>query len=173
MIRVAVTATNAGGSATATSAPTAVIAPVLVPWANTPVPSPLAAPAVSGSTAVGSTLTCATGRWSNSPTGYEYRWQRGNAPIDGAIGAAYTVTATDRGHQLSCTVTAVNAGGAIEADSARVTIPKPHKAAARSKPRRARRRRALTHRPQRGRAKAAERRRPARSRRRPGKPKRR
>jgi sugar lactone lactonase YvrE len=172
-IRVAVTATNAGGSATATSAPTAVIAPVLVPWANTPVPSPLAAPAVSGSTAVGSTLTCATGRWSNSPTGYEYRWQRGNAPIDGAIGAAYTVTATDRGHQLSCTVTAVNAGGAIEADSARVTIPKPHKAAARSKPRRARRRRALTHRPQRGRAKAAERRRPARSRRRPGKPKRR
>ena len=53
-IRVAVTATNAGGSATATSAPTPVIAPVLTPWANTPVPGLLAAPAVSGSAAVGS-----------------------------------------------------------------------------------------------------------------------
>jgi len=42
---------------------------------------PLAAPAVIGSTAVGSTLTCAPGRWSGSPTGYEIRWNRGNAPI--------------------------------------------------------------------------------------------
>jgi sugar lactone lactonase YvrE len=157
-IRVAVSATNAGGSSTAISAPTAVIAAALVPWADTPVPSPLAAPAVSGSTAVGATLTCATGRWSNGPTGYEYRWARGNAPILNASGATYIVTAADRGQQLSCTVTAVNAGGAIQTDSARITIPaadaghkarksrKAHKAQAHGKPRRAQHRRALTHR---------------------------
>jgi hypothetical protein len=108
---------------------------------------------------VGATLTCATGRWSNSPTSYEYRWARGNAPILNATGATYTVTAADRGQQLSCTVTAINAGGAIQADSARVTIPAPaptHKTAAHRKPRHA-----LTHRRKRGRASADERRRSA------------
>ena len=158
-IRVAVTATNAGGSATAKSAPTAVIAPVLVPWANTPPPGLLTAPSVSGSTAVGSTLACATGRWSNGPTGYEYRWNRGNAPIVNATAATYTLTTADRGQALSCTVTAVNAGGAIQADSARLTIPAAHKAAPRGKARRARRRRALAHRRHQGQAKAPARRR--------------
>lgn len=162
-IRVVVTATNAGGSATATSAPTAAIAPALVPWANTPVPMPLAAPAVIGSTAVGSTLTCAPGRWSGSPTGYEIRWNRGNAPILNETAATYTVTTADRGHALSCTVTAINAGGAIQAESARVTIPGPTKAktaktkarakaaghrkrAAHARPRRAQHKRAPSHR---------------------------
>jgi DNA-binding beta-propeller fold protein YncE len=172
-VRVVVSATNAGGSATATSAPTAAIAPVLVPWADTAVPRPLAAPSVSGPAAVGGTLTCATGRWSNSPTGYEYRWARGNAPIPNATGPTYTVTAADRGQQLSCTVTAVNAGGAIQADSARITIPGPapahrarksrkaHKATAHGKPRRAQHRRALTRRRKGGQAGADERRRPS------------
>jgi len=164
-IRVLVTATNAGGSSTPAASPaTAVIAPVLTPWANTAVPTPLSAPSVSGSMAVGGTLSCAPGRWSNSPTSYEYRWNRGNAPIVNATGATYTVTAADRGQALSCTVTAINAGGAIQADSARVTVPaaaashtpakgKPHKA------RKAQQRRALTHRRQRARATADARRR--------------
>jgi sugar lactone lactonase YvrE len=161
-VRVAVTAGNAGGSATATSAPTAVIAPVLTPWANTPVPRPLDAPSVSGPSAVGATLTCATGRWSNSPISYEYRWVRGDAPILNATAPTYTVTAADRGQQLSCTVTAVNVGGAIQADSARITISSPattHKTAAHRKPRRAQHRRALTHRRKRGQATAVRRRR--------------
>jgi sugar lactone lactonase YvrE len=164
-VRVAVTAGNPGGSATATSAPTAVIAAVLTPWANTPVPRPLAAPAVSGSSALGATLTCATGRWSNSPTSYEYRWVRGDAPILNATAATYAVTAADRGQQLSCTVTAVNAGGAIQADSARITIPAPAagaQTAAHRKPRRAQHRRPLTRRRRRGQARADARRRPAR-----------
>jgi sugar lactone lactonase YvrE len=161
-VRVVVTATNAGGATSVSSSPTAVIAPVLAPWANTPVPRPLAAPSVSGSTSVGATLTCATGSWSNSPTGYEYRWVRGNAPILNQTAATYTVTAADRGQQLSCTVTAINAGGAIQADSARITIPRPgaaQKATAHRKPRRAQHRRALAHRRRRGQATAAERRR--------------
>ncbi|HEX3978455.1 MAG TPA: hypothetical protein VHW96_19455 [Solirubrobacteraceae bacterium] len=123
-IRVAVTATNAGGSATATSDPTAVIAPALVPWANTPPPGLLSAPAVSGSAAVGSTLACSAGGWSYSPTEYDYQWNRGNAPIADATAATYPVTDADRGQALSCTVTASNSGGAIQANSARVTVPR-------------------------------------------------
>jgi DNA-binding beta-propeller fold protein YncE len=155
-IRVVVTATNAGASSTpAPSAATAVIAPVLVPWNNTPVPGLLAAPTVSGNPAVGSTLTCATGRWSNAPSGYEYRWNRGNAPILNATTTTYTVTAADRGQALSCTVTAVNSGGAIQADSARVTVPAAaHKPAAHHKARKAQHKRALTHRKPRARATA-------------------
>ncbi len=177
-VRVIVTAANAGGSATATSAQTAVIAPALVPWANTPVPMPLAAPTVSGSTAVGATLTCTAGRWSGTPTGYEYRWNRGNAPILNTTAATYTVTTADRGHALSCTVTAVNAGGAIQADSARLSIPAAAKTTAKAKaarkPRRSQHRRALTHRAKkRGQASADERRRPSHSRRHPVKPKKR
>lgn len=142
-IRVIVTATNAGGSGKATSGQTAVIAPALVPWANTTPPSPLSAPTVSGPTTVGATLTCLTGSWSASPSGYEIQWNRGNAPIANATAATYTVTGVDRGHTLSCTVTAINSGGAIQTESARVSIPAPQKATAHRKPRRAHRRRAL------------------------------
>jgi sugar lactone lactonase YvrE len=124
-VRVVVTATNAGGSATATSVPTTVIQPALTPWANATPPGLLSAPTVSGSAAVGSTLNCQTGSWSNRPTGYEYQWNRGNAPIANASAATYTVTGADLGQALGCTVTAANAGGAIQADSNRVTIPRP------------------------------------------------
>jgi sugar lactone lactonase YvrE len=124
-IRVAITATNAGGSETATSGPTAIIAPALVPWADTPPPGLQAAPSVSGAATVGSALVCSTGRWSNGPTDYAFQWNRGNAPIAGATAATYTVIDADRGQALSCTVIATNAGGAIQADSARVTVPRP------------------------------------------------
>ena len=68
------------------------------------------------------------------------------------------MVAADRGQALSCTVTAINTGGAIQADSARVTVPAArkataHKRAARRKPRR----RALTHRAKRTRAQAKRR----------------
>ncbi len=122
-IRVSVAASNAGGSGNATSAASAAISPALVPWANTPVPSLVGAPTISGSLTVGGRLSCSNGTWSNGPTGFEYQWNRGNAPIANATSAGYTVTTADRGHQLSCTVTAINAGGAIQTDSARVTIP--------------------------------------------------
>ena len=124
-VRVAVTATNAGGSATASSPPTTVIQPALTPWSDVPPPTPMRAPAVSGSPAVNGALSCDTGSWSNSPTGYEYQWNRGNAPIANATAATYTVTSADLGQALSCTVTAANSGGAIQAESARVAVPRP------------------------------------------------
>ncbi len=166
-IRVAVTATNAGGSATATSAPTAVIAPVLVPWANTPPPGLLGAPPCRAP-AVGGTLACATGLLGQRPHRLRVPVEPRQRPHPNATAASYTVTAADRGQALSCTVTAINAGGAIQADSARFTIPPLHKAQTRRKARRAQRRRALTHRRRHGQAKTDARRRPARSPRRPG-----
>lgn len=81
------------------------------------VPANTALPTISGSAAVGQTLTASTGSWSNSPTSYTYAWQRcdstGSAcvPIGGATAASYTVQAADAGSTVRVAVTAVNAGG--------------------------------------------------------------
>ena len=66
-LRVIVTATNAAGSSTATSAQTPV---VTGPPVNTVLP------AITGSTVVGQTLTASNGSWAGNPTGYSRQWQR-------------------------------------------------------------------------------------------------
>ena len=66
-------------------------------------PANTAPPTITGTPAVGQTLTAQNGTWSNSPTAFQYRWRRCDAAgaacvnIAGAIGAAktYTVTAAD------------------------------------------------------------------------------
>jgi len=120
-LRVAVTATNAGGTGTQTSAVTAVIAPALVPWDNTAAPEATSPPSISGSPAAGQTVTCSPGAWTGDPTAYTYQWNRNNLPIAGATSPTYTVVAADQGHALTCSVVASNAGGAIQADSSAVT----------------------------------------------------
>ncbi len=122
-IRVIVTATDAGGSASATSAASAVVAPVLTPWANTTPPAATVAPFLLGAAAVGDTLHCAPGVWSGGPAGLAVQWDRNNMPIAGATGQAYTVRAADRGLILSCRVTAANAGGTVQAVSGGVIVP--------------------------------------------------
>jgi hypothetical protein len=121
-IRVVVTAANAGGSTTATSAPTSAVAPALVPWSNVDPPATITAPVISGTAVVGDALVCSPGSWSGDPTQYEYQWNRSNAPIAAATTAGYTVGAADAGHRLSCLVTAVNGGGEILAQSASVAV---------------------------------------------------
>ena len=66
-LRVVVTATNDGGSASASSSATAQVLPAA--------PVNTAAPVVSGTAQVGSSLSTTTGTWTNSPTGYAYQWQ--------------------------------------------------------------------------------------------------
>jgi hypothetical protein len=121
-LRVEVTGTNGEGSASATSAPTAVVTQPTAP-VNT------AEPVISGSPVEGSTLTTTTGTWTGVGTiTYAYQWVRcgadGGLPdgsdcpsISGATGSSYTLTADDVGHRLRVQVTATNAAGSTTATS--------------------------------------------------------
>ena len=115
-----VTATNAGGSTTTQSSPTAAVTPL--PPTNTVRPSIVAigepadalsaigieaievdsaksaavsaADAGASTTQPGDTLSTTNGIWSNSPTGYSYQWQdcaSSCTSITGATGSSYTL----------------------------------------------------------------------------------
>lgn len=128
-LRVRVTASNADGSATAASNPTALVPAAAQRPANT------AEPAIAGSVTVGSTLTATQGSWRNSPTTYAYQWVRcpasGGRPdgsdcaaISGATTRAYLVSATDAGSRIRVRVTATNtAGSATAASNATALVP--------------------------------------------------
>jgi YVTN family beta-propeller protein len=103
-------ASNAGGSSTpATSAATAEVVP--------PPPANTAQPAITGLAQQEQTLTEHHGSWTNSPTGYEYQWERCNnkgegcAVISAATGQEYEPVAADLGHTIRVRETASNAGG--------------------------------------------------------------
>jgi hypothetical protein len=80
------------------------------------------APVASGSLTVGSVLSCTTGTWTMSPTGYAYQWKRGAVGIGGATSSTYTTVTADGGALLSCVVTATNAAGSGYATSNALTI---------------------------------------------------
>jgi hypothetical protein len=61
-------------------------------------------PLITGSRAVGSTLTCSPGTWAPAPTVQGYQWIRGTRDILGAEQSTYTVRAADEGQQLRCRV---------------------------------------------------------------------
>ena len=116
-LRVVVTASNADGTATATSAPTQAIAQP---------PVSITAPAApSGTLEDGHTLTPDNGTW-NEPVTFSYTWVRcpgsataisaGCAPVSSA--STYTLTTADIGYEIGVTVTATSLGGSSSADSA-------------------------------------------------------
>ncbi|CAB4912415.1 unannotated protein [freshwater metagenome] len=117
-ITCVVTASNAGGSSSATSPA------VTPPTPTTPVAAPAntARPGIQGTTVVGSTLTATQGSWSNAPTGYAYAWRRGGVAIPGATGTSYALVAADAGRTISVAVTATNAGGSATAVSDGVAV---------------------------------------------------
>src|SRR5947209_13612668 len=55
--------------------------------------------------------TCALPIWLNSPTSYTYTWQRDGSSIAAATSSNYTLTASDVGKAVTCTVVAHNAVG--------------------------------------------------------------
>ena len=122
-LRATVTATNADGSASATSAASAV---VLAAPATGPVNA--APPVISGTVQVGSTLTASTGTWNGAPTGYTYAWSRCDqngascAAIGGATTSTYVLQQVDAGTTLRVTVTAANASGSTPATSAQTAV---------------------------------------------------
>ncbi len=68
-------------------------------------------PMVSGTAAVGETLTCSHGTWESFPAGYTYKWLREGAEIAGALSNTYAVGVADESHSISCEVTATNSAG--------------------------------------------------------------
>jgi hypothetical protein len=123
---VAVTVSNAGGTATARSLPTSVVAP-------SPLPR-LARPAIVGVAKVARSLIATPGRWDASgPIDVLFRWLRcedegsGCAPIPGATGARYVVRVPDVGSRLAVRVTAVADAGSSTRDSALTAVVRPRR----------------------------------------------
>lgn len=121
-LRVRVTAANASGSTTAASNPTSIVV------AQDQRPRNTRQPSISGTARVGSTLTAATGQWTNNPASYAYQWTRcpqsGGRPdasdcaaIGGATTRSYVVTASSVDRRLRVRVTATNATGSATAAS--------------------------------------------------------
>jgi CSLREA domain-containing protein len=87
-------------------------------------PSNMVAPAITGTAAVGDTLTCGTGTWTGDGTlTFADQWRRGTTAI--TSGSTYTIVAADEKQPVSCIVTASSAYGANSASSAAVTVPVP------------------------------------------------
>ncbi len=116
-IRVKVTATNDGGSAEASSSPTAVVA--AAPPVNT------VAPSISGTELDGGLLTVDLGTWTGTvPITFSYQWVRCDAAganctgIAGAAAATYTLTGDDIDHRIYALVIATNDVDSAGASSA-------------------------------------------------------
>jgi hypothetical protein len=94
-------------------------------------PQNTAAPAVSGTVAVGQTLTAGTGTWLNFPVTYAYQWQRCDptgancAPVSGATAQTYVLTSSDVGFTLEVAVAASSVNGTASATSAPTVVVPP------------------------------------------------
>lgn len=101
-IRVEVTAWSADQLITTrSSAPTAA-----VQYSFTTAPTPT----ITGTRAVGYTLTASTGTWSPTPDSFAYQWYRAGAAISGATASTYTLTSSDKDKAITVRVTARKAG---------------------------------------------------------------
>ena len=116
-IRLRVEATNADGTTSATSVPTAVIA------AATDAPTNTSPPTVSGTPQEGKTLTGKRGKWSGKPNDYNDYWVRCDkngascSDINGANKSSYVLTSADVGNTIRFKVGAQNAAGRTFASS--------------------------------------------------------
>lgn len=115
-LRVVVTAVNADGRSSATSAPTEVVG-------SKNGPTNTVRPALTGAAVVGGTLTVTNGTWTPTPTSFARQWQRcdtnGTACVNipGATGQTYGVRTADAGHRIRALVTARTSGGQTTAAS--------------------------------------------------------
>jgi hypothetical protein len=128
-IRVTVTAKNADGSASDTSAPTAVVKSAAAS------PTEASPPTIGGTPQDGKVLTASAGKWNGTgPISFSWQWRRCDAQggncgdIGGANDRLYPVTSRDVGHTLRVQVTAKNSAGSASdtsAPTAVVTEPPP------------------------------------------------
>ena len=118
-LRVKVTATNASGSTSATSA-----ASSIVTTSGSGTPTNTKEPSISGSPVQGQTLQADHGTWSGAaPITYKYQWLRCDsvgsncAQIAGETASDRQLDAGDVGHRLRVRVTATNSTGSGSAQS--------------------------------------------------------
>ncbi|WP_205474309.1 carboxypeptidase regulatory-like domain-containing protein [Nocardioides sp. SYSU D00038] len=98
-LAVRVTATKTGHTAaTAFSAATAPVAAATITNTSSPV--------VSGTAAVGSSVTASAGTWTPADVTTAFQWLVGGTEVAGATGASYTPVPADAGKQLAVRVTA-------------------------------------------------------------------
>ncbi|TDX81343.1 hypothetical protein EDF35_1010 [Rathayibacter sp. PhB151] len=67
-------------------------------------------PTVTGSAAIGGTLTANPGNWGPAPVELAYQWKRNGTAIAGATGSSYVVTSADSGTALTVSVTGTKYG---------------------------------------------------------------
>ena len=103
-------------------------------YAPTTAPNTVAPPVLSGTTALGKTISTTDGSWEHAPSGYAYQWQRctasgtGCTAISGATATTYLLTAADVGHVVRSTVSAHNAIGAtapVPSETSGVVVTMP------------------------------------------------
>ncbi|GAA2524261.1 Ig-like domain repeat protein [Rarobacter incanus] len=73
-------------------------------------PYPLTVPSITGTAALGKTLTANTGSWAPSPKSFTYQWRRNGIAIPGATKASYAVSGADVGKTISLKITPVLEG---------------------------------------------------------------
>jgi hypothetical protein len=109
-LRVVVTASNADGKASATSAATDVVD-------SKSGPTNSVRPAVSGTATVGQALRVSRGTWSPAPSSYGYQWQRCSSTgtdcinVAGSTSSVYGVRSADVDHRMRALVTARTSAG--------------------------------------------------------------
>lgn len=114
-VKCTVTATNIIGSGTPQDSNTVTVLPQ--------VPAISVAPVVSGTPEDGQTLSCTTGTWTNTPSGYTYQWKADAVNIGGATASTFLLTATQIGAMMTCAVVASNAGGSGSASTSNSVGP--------------------------------------------------
>src|SRR5262245_18867102 len=126
-LRVAVTATNRDGSASAASSQTGAVAAQAVQ-----APHAVTQPTISGSPIVGRVLTAVPGTWTGAGgIRFSYRWRLcspagGDCADTSGRGQAYKPSQDDRGHTLRVLLTARNSSGlAFALSDATSQVAKP------------------------------------------------
>lgn len=84
-------------------------------------PTAATPPAISGTPAYRSTLSCANGTWSAGAGSFTYSWQLADGNVQIGTGAKLRVRAVWVGQAIVCTVTATDSSGATTAVSPPVT----------------------------------------------------
>ena len=79
--------------------------------------------AITGTAAVGSTLTAVPAGWSPTPTSYQYAWFIDGTQAAVGTGPTFTVTPAAASHTLTVAVTAVLAGFPTSSATSSVSIP--------------------------------------------------